>query len=114
MYKYMLMFSVLFSASLVNANPVGGPKQGSGFIVSQQVDTYTFYAIANQDTTIMLHGNGHGDLDCFIYNSEGVITFDDDSTSICELHIYPSYTRQYVLTVQNVGEHSEFYTFTIR
>ncbi len=102
-------------AGPASAHLVGGDGFFSGDLRPSAMHAVKLDLQGKEKTSIIVHGNGKGDIDCYLY--EGTFpdhaTFvnrDDSSKDGCELTVTPPKRGTYTLLVQNTSSNIEHYT----
>lgn len=100
--------------SVALAGSVGGPIEHHSALGQGQGESFGLVLEASRRTTIVVTGDGSGDLDCRLQDSRGkLVAFDEDKTDACILTITPQYQSKYVLRVQNNGQAADEYMIAV-
>jgi hypothetical protein len=113
LFIFALLISCL-TASVVNADPAGGIVRGSGVLAPHRDNSWDMRLHNNEMTRIVVRGDENSDLDCELYNNDGVLVGRDiDDTDSCLIDIIPIYNRPQVFTLRiiNSGEYYDRYTW---
>lgn len=108
MVKFKALCAGLIGLAVVvptaSADPVGGTKFARDRIYPEQEIVYDMDLRAEEVTRVRVKGDGDGDIDCWLYDSNGhLVDFDTDSSDTCLLGITPKWTGAFRLKIQNRG-----------
>lgn len=82
-------------------------------VEARSTDVYKYRFYANEEAYIVVKGDGHTDLDLYIYDeNDNLIDSDTDEGDICVCSFTPKWTGKFTIKVKNLG--SVFNRYTIR
>jgi len=101
------LFTVLaltFISTSALADPVGDPIYHTGGLYPEQSVTYYPLLSSNEQTRVIVRGDGDGDIDCYMYDENAhLVASDTDSTDSCLMDVYPRWSGVFVLLLTNHG-----------
>lgn len=91
-------------SSQVLANPVGGTKFEEGYLKPGAILTADLPVYGGETTQLIVVGDGDGDLDCFVYDSDGdLVDSDVGRADACAVEVTPREMSVYQFRVVNRG-----------
>lgn len=101
-------------SSFAVAGHVGGPREESFVLAPNTEHSWTMLMKTDQTLLIRVVGDGDGDLDCWLYDSQGNLILADESlddgcrfTGIVRGNMY---ARGFILRVRNNGGAADQFT----
>ncbi|MBX3233855.1 MAG: hypothetical protein KIT84_31390 [Labilithrix sp.] len=105
--------AALVVPSLALAGNTTGPATRFGVVDAHKSANYSVTLRGGENATILVKGDGHADLDCYLEDENGnVVARDIDSTDSCLLSMTPKWTGQFRVEVRNMGKSSNRYLIT--
>jgi hypothetical protein len=101
---------VVTISSQVLADPVGGTKFEEGYLRPGAILTADLLVHGGETTQLLVAGDGDGDLDCFVYDSDGdLVDSDTDGADACAVEVTPRKMSVYRFKVVNRGSETTKY-----
>lgn len=103
----------LLIAGSAMAGSVQGPRSSMNAVEGRGTDVFVFVFEGLETARITVIGDGSTDLDCFVYDSDGlIVASDNDTTDQCVISWMPFETQKYKLKIKNLGRVTNTYRIT--
>lgn len=113
--KVALVSVLSLSTSLALASPVSGQSHASGTLAEDERVIYNITLRGEESWSLIAHGYGNGDLDCYVFDqNDNLVSKDDDTTNICLVSGRPAWTGAFKVVLVNAGTSSIGYDVTVR
>jgi hypothetical protein len=110
-----LIAALMTTAAIAVASPVGGTAQARGALDSGERRAYTIHLAGGEEWNLRAEGFGNGDLDCFVYDEDGILVGrDNDDTQLCIISDTPKWTGPFSVVLVNAGDAMISYRVEVR
>lgn len=109
-----LALVLLAGATAASADTIYGTIRHQDVVEAGATDVYTVTVIGGRAAKVEVKAAMRGDLDLFIYDSQGqLVTWDVRPSENAKAKWYPSRTGTYLIAIRNLGHLYNPYTLTI-
>lgn len=100
--------------SEAHADPTYGEKTLTGTLTGGYETKSSFVLNADETTIFDVNGDGKGDLDCELYDSNGTLLYSDRTESDeCSVSVKPNVRERFTIKILNRGAKSDSYTLHV-